>query len=165
MGYVQNLNPLPGDDDSNGRVQIDIPDETTETGWKSYYYLPSGSSLGFTPENVANKENTTLDTSTTKYPTNRLVYENLYSFLTIQIGTVNVTTSGWSLVDGFYEKSISESNIHEGNFVDIIPHNSAIDIIQDAELCPRTESSEGTVKIFAKNIPAATFAVTLIITK
>ncbi len=30
-------------------------------------------SLGFTPENVANKENTTLDTSTTKYPTNNLV--------------------------------------------------------------------------------------------
>lgn len=32
-------------------------------------------SLGFTPEDVANKENTTLDTSTTKYPTNRLVKE------------------------------------------------------------------------------------------
>lgn len=29
--------------------------------------------LGFTPENVANKENTTLDSSTTKYPTNNLV--------------------------------------------------------------------------------------------
>lgn len=33
--------------------------------------------LGFTPENVANKENTTLDTSTTKYPTNNLVKTNL----------------------------------------------------------------------------------------
>lgn len=33
--------------------------------------------LGFTPENVTNKENTTLDTSTTKYPTNRLVKEGL----------------------------------------------------------------------------------------
>jgi hypothetical protein len=31
--------------------------------------------LGFTPEDVANKENTTLDTSTTKYPTNRLTKE------------------------------------------------------------------------------------------
>jgi len=29
--------------------------------------------LGYTPEDVANKENTTLDTSTTKYPTNNLV--------------------------------------------------------------------------------------------
>jgi hypothetical protein len=32
--------------------------------------------LGFTPENVANKENTTLDNSTTKYPTNNLVKIN-----------------------------------------------------------------------------------------
>jgi len=32
-------------------------------------------SLGYTAENQANKENTTLDTSTTKYPTNRLVKE------------------------------------------------------------------------------------------
>lgn len=32
-------------------------------------------SLGFTPEDVSNKENTALDTSTTKYPTNRLVKE------------------------------------------------------------------------------------------
>jgi len=31
--------------------------------------------LTFTPEDVANKENTTLDTSTLKYPTNRLVKE------------------------------------------------------------------------------------------
>jgi hypothetical protein len=33
--------------------------------------------VGYTPENVANKENTTLDTSTTKYPTNRLVKEQV----------------------------------------------------------------------------------------
>jgi len=33
--------------------------------------------LGYTPENVANKENTTLDTSTTKYPTNNLVKTNI----------------------------------------------------------------------------------------
>lgn len=31
--------------------------------------------IGYVPENQANKENTTLDTSTTKYPTNRLVKE------------------------------------------------------------------------------------------
>jgi len=36
--------------------------------------------LGFTPENVANKENVTLDTSSTKYPTNNLVKTNLDNF-------------------------------------------------------------------------------------
>jgi len=33
--------------------------------------------LGYTPENQANKENTTLDSSSTKYPTNNLVKTNL----------------------------------------------------------------------------------------
>jgi hypothetical protein len=36
--------------------------------------------IGFTPENVANKENVTLDTSSTKYPTNNLVKTNLDNF-------------------------------------------------------------------------------------
>lgn len=36
--------------------------------------------LGYTPENVANKENVTLDSSSTKYPTNNLVKTNLDSF-------------------------------------------------------------------------------------
>jgi hypothetical protein len=36
--------------------------------------------LGFTPENVANKENVTLDTSSTKYPTNNLVKTSLDNF-------------------------------------------------------------------------------------
>jgi hypothetical protein len=36
--------------------------------------------IGFTPENVANKENATLDTSSTKYPTNNLVKTSLDSF-------------------------------------------------------------------------------------
>ena len=36
--------------------------------------------IGFTPENVANKENTTLDTSSTKYPTNNLVKTSLDAF-------------------------------------------------------------------------------------
>jgi hypothetical protein len=37
--------------------------------------------LGFTPENVTNKENLTLDNSTTKYPTNNLVKTTLNNYL------------------------------------------------------------------------------------
>jgi len=36
--------------------------------------------IGYTPENVANKENATLDTSSTKYPTNNLVKTSLDNF-------------------------------------------------------------------------------------
>ena len=39
-----------------------------------------GAELGYTPENVANKENVTLDTSSTKYPTNNLVKTSLDNF-------------------------------------------------------------------------------------
>lgn len=37
--------------------------------------------LGYTPENVTNKENTTLDFSTTKYPTNNLIKTTLNNYL------------------------------------------------------------------------------------
>jgi hypothetical protein len=47
-------------------------------------------SLGFTPENAANKENATLDTSVTKYPTNNLVKEYIDSGL---IGKANASHS------------------------------------------------------------------------
>jgi hypothetical protein len=46
----------------------------TQTWVNSQGFITSVTgALGYTPENVANKENTTLDTSTTKYPTNNLV--------------------------------------------------------------------------------------------
>ncbi len=48
---------------------IDTPAQTA-ANWED-----AEGNLGFTPENSSNKENTTLDTSTSKYPTNRLVKE------------------------------------------------------------------------------------------
>jgi hypothetical protein len=46
MAYVFNLPALGATPTTGGRVQIDIPDLTTETGWKSYWYLPTGSGTG-----------------------------------------------------------------------------------------------------------------------
>lgn len=48
-------------------------------------------SLGFTPENVANKENTTLDTSSTKYPTNNLVKTNIDAKVTANAAITGAT--------------------------------------------------------------------------
>ena len=45
----------------------------SSTDWSTFNGKQNA--LGFTAENIANKENTTLDTSTSKYPTNRLVKE------------------------------------------------------------------------------------------
>jgi hypothetical protein len=51
------------------RALIDTPGNT-QANWAIQQ-----NNIGYTAENSANKENTTLDTSTTKYPTNRLVKE------------------------------------------------------------------------------------------
>lgn len=50
----------------------------TTTDWTTFNGKQAA--LGYTPENVANKENTTLDTSSTKYPTNNLVKTYVDSF-------------------------------------------------------------------------------------
>lgn len=47
----------------------------TSTDWSTFNGKQNA--LGFTPENVSNKENTTIDTSTTKYPTVNLLKTGL----------------------------------------------------------------------------------------
>jgi len=61
-------------DSTNKRYQTDAQN-TNNDATSSIQTQLNGkqASLGFTAENVANKENSTLDTSTTKYPTNNLV--------------------------------------------------------------------------------------------
>jgi hypothetical protein len=78
----------------------------------------------------------------------------------IVIEGVSVTTSGWTLVSGLYEKVLTNSNITATSIVYIVPDNSAYNIVQNAEVYPRTESSAGSVKIFAADIPTNTFTVT-----
>lgn len=51
------------------RALVDTPGNT-QANWAI-----AQNNIGYVAENVANKENTTLDTSTTKYPTNRLTKE------------------------------------------------------------------------------------------
>mgnify|MGYP003599480006 FL=1 len=79
----------------------------------------------------------------------------------IVVTNITVTTSGWTLVSGVYEKVISDINILATSVVYIVPENSALDIIQNAEVYPKTLSGVGTVTIYAKTIPTASFTVTL----
>lgn len=79
----------------------------------------------------------------------------------IQVPNVVITSAGWTLVNGLYEKVLTNANITALKAVDVIPDNSAFDVISEAVIYPRTESSEGSVKIFALNIPTADFTVTL----
>jgi hypothetical protein len=72
---IENVNGLPSWTSADeSRVVYDTSSNKMYIG-NNIGWVDTAESLGFTPENVANKTNTTLDTSTTKYPTNRLVKE------------------------------------------------------------------------------------------
>jgi hypothetical protein len=81
------------------------------------------SSLGYTPENQANKENTTLDTSTTKYPTNNLVKTAVDAKQATLVSATNIKTingatllgSGDLTVTGFTAASVAEVNTGTDN--------------------------------------------------
>lgn len=79
----------------------------------------------------------------------------------VQVAGVVISTLGWTLVNGLYEKSIANANITALKVVDVIPDNSAFDAVSEAVIYPRTESSLGSVKIFALNIPTVDIVVTL----
>ena len=79
----------------------------------------------------------------------------------IVVPNLTVTTASWTLVSGVYEKIISDASILATSVVYIVPENDDLDIIQNAEVYPKTLSGVGTVTIYAKTIPTASFTVTL----
>jgi hypothetical protein len=83
---------------------------------------------------------------------------------TIQVTSVTVLTSAFSLVSGLYEASISNANILATSIVEVIPANASYTVVRDAEFLPQTDSSAGAVKIYCVNLPASDIVVTLNIT-
>lgn len=79
----------------------------------------------------------------------------------IVITPVVVSNTGWNLVGGIYQKSISNAQILTTSVVYIVPENATLDIIQNAEVYPKTLSGNGIVTIYAKTIPTGSFTVTL----
>jgi hypothetical protein len=68
-----------------GAATTSVDGYLTSTDWNTFNGKQA--SLGFTAENVANKENTTIDTSTTKYPTVNLLKSGLDSKFTNSMAT------------------------------------------------------------------------------
>jgi hypothetical protein len=82
----------------------------SSTDWNTFNSKQNA--LGFTAENVANKENTTLDTSTTKYPTNRLTKEYTDSKVTDAIvnGVTTIAPSQNAVFDALALKADAYQN-------------------------------------------------------
>jgi len=70
--YVSVAGTLNGEPVQIGDSIYALVDSPSSAQWEILQ-----ANLAYVPEDVANKENTTLDTSTTKYPTNRLVKERI----------------------------------------------------------------------------------------
>jgi hypothetical protein len=107
--------------------------------------VPSG---GTTGQVLAKNSNTNYDTT---WVTKKVT----------QVTSKTVATGAWSLVSGFYEASISDSAILSTSIVDVIPDNASASVAATAGVLPRTDSSTGSVKIYATSTPASTLTVTL----
>lgn len=79
----------------------------------------------------------------------------------IVVTPVVVSNTGWTLVSGIYQKSISNPLIFNTSVVYIIPENDDLDIVLNAKIYPKTLSGNGIVTIYAKVLPTASFTVTL----
>jgi hypothetical protein len=95
----------------------------SSTDWSTFNNKQNA--LGFTAENVANKENTTLDTSTTKYPTNRLIKEYTDAKVTDSItdGVTTIAPSQNAVFDalGGLTSRINQNYIITGTFAGTNP--------------------------------------------
>ena len=80
---------------------------------------------------------------------------------TIQVTPVTITSGSWSLVGGLYESNYANANILSTSIVDIIPSNASVPIVLSAQLLPQTNSSAGSVKIYATNLPLSNIVVTV----
>jgi hypothetical protein len=120
----------------------------------------------FKPENVANKATNLSSPDDVKYPTTLAVSTALDTKIGVtQVTSISILAASWTLVSGLYEYVYSNANITSTSIVEAIPDNSAIDIVKAAELLPRTDSSAGSVKFYATNLPTANFTITINIYK
>lgn len=79
----------------------------------------------------------------------------------IQVTGITLSVAGWDLVSGLYEYDLANSNITANSIVDAIPMNATIDIAIAAIVLPQTDSSAGSVKLYAKNEPTADIEITI----
>lgn len=79
----------------------------------------------------------------------------------IQVTGLTLSSASWSLVSGLYEYDLANANITANSIVEVIPDNADIDTVIEAVILPQTDSSSGSIKIYAKNEPTADIGVVI----
>ena len=90
-----------------------------------------------------------------------IITNNLPATKPIQVPSLTLLSASWSLVSGLYEYNLSNVNILSTSIVEVIPDNADIATVQTAQIYPKTVSSAGVVKLYAKNAPIANIGVTI----
>jgi hypothetical protein len=78
-----------------------------------------------------------------------------------QIPNITLLSTGWNLVSGNYEYDIVNSNIKATSIVNVIPEIESSSIVGIAEIYTKMVSTDGSVKLFAKNTPTDDIVVTI----
>ena len=109
--------------------------------------------LGFTPENLANKENTTLDTSTTKYPTNNLVKTNLDLKQNILVSGTSIKTLEGQSILGSGNIDLNKADVGLSNVDNTSDLNKPISTATQSALNTKLDkvSTVDVEKVYIKN--------------
>ncbi|MFZ4059410.1 MAG: hypothetical protein ACOYKE_14805, partial [Ferruginibacter sp.] len=78
-----------------------------------------------------------------------------------QVTPLTLDVDNWNLADGLYEYDLANAAIQATSIVDVIPENDDIDIVIAAVILPKTLSSAGSVKLYAKYLPTDDIDVTI----
>lgn len=81
------------------------------------------------------------------------------------IENITLLPANWTLVSGLYEYNYANAAILADSIIEIIPYNSTIETVRQAEVLPMVISAAGTVKLYAKYLPAANILIALNIQK
>ena len=83
----------------------------------------------------------------------------------LELNSISILSSGWLLSGGIYEYQYTNINITESSIVDIVPDNSSYLIVSSAQILPRVDTFNGSLKIYSNNLPSGNFNVTIIINR
>ena len=170
-GSVESKIELVNDEESPGNNKVYGTDGVGAKGWKSDPAGTVESEMSVTGDGSSgNKIKLSGDETS---PGNNKVYGTNAAgtkgwkndpsgsdYRPIQVTGLTLLSTGWTL-SGLYYYDLANVNITADMIVDVIPDNADISTVEDAVIMPHTDSSAGSVRIYAENEPADDIGVTI----
>ncbi|WP_372776802.1 hypothetical protein [Mangrovibacterium sp.] len=79
----------------------------------------------------------------------------------IQVTGLTLLAANWVADGDLFKYELANSNITATSSVEVIPDNSAYDVLVEAEPLPETESATGSVTMWVHSVPSADITVTI----